>query len=93
MSDTEDFGGLSHFLATYFEDPQLIYEFLCGGIEHIATLATGAGHHHDLNSLVNIFSSYCRTLTGFVIGVGVNGHQAQRLVIVGVRHFLILSPH
>ncbi len=49
-----------------------------GLVEDAAALASGATHHHYLDTAVEVVGICGSALARFVVGVRVHGHQAQR---------------
>ena len=49
-------------------------------VEHVTALTARAGNHENFHTLGHVFRHGARTLTGFIIRVGVHGHQPQRFI-------------
>jgi hypothetical protein len=73
MLDTEHRRGLSHFAATDFGDPVVVYLLLRERIENVATFAPSAGRYEDLDSFGNIAGNRGRPLARLIVGVGMDG--------------------
>jgi hypothetical protein len=71
--DPEHCRSLSHFAATDFGDPVVVYLLLGERIENIATFAPSAGRYEDLHSLGNIAGNRGRPLARLIVGVGMDG--------------------
>ena len=52
-------------------------------IEDVASLTAGAGHDEHLDALIDVAGHRGRTLTRLVVGMGVDGHQAQQFTRLG----------
>src|SRR4029453_15942990 len=51
-----------------------------GGVEDVAGLTAGAGHEHGAHALGVVAGDRARALRRLVVGVGVDGQQAERVV-------------
>jgi hypothetical protein len=71
--DAEHRHCLSHFTASDFGDPVLIYLLLGERIENIATFAPSACRYEDLYALGDIAGHRCGPLARLIVGVGVDG--------------------
>ena len=79
LPDAQDFTGLIHLGATDLrqvgQHRLVISKF---GIEDIASLASGAGDHQDVDTFAHITCRARCAFAGLVVGMRVNGHEASR---------------